>query len=110
MKRSTSYDILVGNHYLMVLQVYGEADRFGDRLVKGVSMEMVSEALISVHKAIVTLEGSYVLNQVSDPTLHCKMDWLHILLECYDPLNFWALLFILLYSNDRLRIYYHYCL
>ena len=53
---------------MIILQVYREADRFGDRLVKGISLEMVSEALISIHNAIVTLQGTYDLNQVNDLT------------------------------------------
>lgn len=48
---------------LVLGEVYKEADRFGECILKGQTMEAVSVALISIHKAILTLEGSYDLNQ-----------------------------------------------
>ena len=53
-------------------------------------MEMVSEALISVHNAIVTLQGSYDLNQVNDlKGLAEYFFW-----NCYDHTQFLGILFV----------------
>eukprot|EP00250_Pteridium_aquilinum_P008315 c17845_g1_i1 orf=118-1896(+) len=49
---------------LVLGEVYKEADRFGKNVLKG-QTKAVSVALLSLHKALSTLEGSYALNQSS---------------------------------------------
>lgn len=49
---------------LVVGEVYKVAERFGECALKG-QREAVSVALLSLHKALLTLEGSYALNQSS---------------------------------------------